>query len=130
MTSGLVRARTHHSLGLDLSTLEVFDRSRETVGLREGPNDLPQYQQTTNGQEEFNVPYLDFVAENLGRWPRDTSLFFVDTIDKERSSPSDVVDRILDDGLDSSRFNDDVESERVVLLEFIPLRLWIFPEYR
>jgi len=62
------------------------------------------------------VPYPDFVAENLGWRPRDASLIIVDAVDKESSSPSDVIDRILDDGLDSSRFNNDVESERVVFL--------------
>ena len=62
------------------------------------------------------VPYPDFVAENFGWRPRDASLILVDTVNKERSSPSDVIDGILDDRLDSSRFNDDVESERVVFL--------------
>ena len=44
--------RTHHSLGLDLSTLEVFDRSREAVGLREGPNDLSKHQQRPKGDKD------------------------------------------------------------------------------
>lgn len=35
-----LREGTYHSLGLDLSALEVFDGSWEAVGLRERPNDL------------------------------------------------------------------------------------------
>lgn len=62
------------------------------------------------------LTYSDFIAENLGRRPGDTSLVLIDTVDKERSSSSDVVDRILDDRFDSSRFHDDVESKRVVFL--------------
>jgi hypothetical protein len=71
--------------------------------------------------------YPDFIAEDLGWWPRDTSLVLVDAIDKERSSTSDVVNGILDDGFDSSRFNDNVKPERVVLLQLIPLRPGVFP---
>ena len=90
------------------------------------------YPNISNGQRGTRtvVAYPDFVAEDLGWWPRDTSLIFVDTIDKEGSSPPNVVDRILNDGFDSGRFNDDVESERVVLLQLIPLRLRVLPKHR
>lgn len=99
----------HHSLGPDLSALKVFDGSWEAVGLRERSNDP------------------NFVTENLGRWPRDTGLVLVDAVDKKRSPSSNVVDRILDNGFDSSRFDDDVEPERVVLLQFSPLRSGVCP---
>ena len=62
------------------------------------------------------LTYPDFVGENL-RWrPRDESIILVNTVDKERSSPSDVVDGLLDDGLDPGRLDHNVESEWVILL--------------
>lgn len=76
------------------------------------------------------MTYPDFVAKNLGWWPRDASLVLVNTIDEEGSSSSDVVDGILDDGFDSSRLYNDVKSKRVVLLQFIPLGLGILPGRR
>jgi len=42
---------THHSLGLDLSALEVLDRPGEAVGLREGPDDLSGFQQHREERE-------------------------------------------------------------------------------
>lgn len=74
--------------------------------------------------------YPNLVTENLGRRPRDTSLVFVDTIDEEGSPPSDVVDGILNDGFDSGRFNDNVESEWMVLLQLVPLRLRVLPDHQ
>ena len=121
--------RTYHALGLDLSALEVLDRPREAVGLRKGPNDLSVVS-NANGTRTGAVVYPDFVAENLGWWPRDTSLILINAVNKERLPSSDIVDGILDDGLNSSHFHDDVESERVVLLQFIPLRFGILPEHR
>ena len=44
MVSGSVTRMAHHPLGPDLSALEVFDSSREAVGLREGPDDLAECQ--------------------------------------------------------------------------------------
>lgn len=76
------------------------------------------------------MAYSDFVAENLGWWPRDTGLILVNAVDKECSTSSDVVDGILGDGLDPSRLYDDVESERIVLLQLIPLRLGVLPEHQ
>ena len=76
------------------------------------------------------VVYPDFITENLGRWPRDTSLVLIDAVDKKRSSSPDVVDRILDDGFDSRRFNDNVESEWVVFLQLSPLRPGVCPGNR
>ena len=73
------------------------------------------------------VAYPDLIAEDLGRWPRDTGLILVDAIDEESSSPSHVVDGVLYDGFDSGRFNNDVESERMVLLQFLPLGLRVLP---
>jgi hypothetical protein len=32
----------YHTLDVDLSTIEIRNRSRETVGLREGTNNLPK----------------------------------------------------------------------------------------
>lgn len=74
------------------------------------------------------MTYSDFVTENLGRRPRDTGLVLVNTVDEEGTSPSYVVDGILDDGFNSSRLDDDVESEWVILLQFIPLRLGVLPK--
>lgn len=76
------------------------------------------------------LAYPDFVAENLGWWPRDTGFILVDTVDKECSSPSNVIDGVLDDGFDPSRLNDNIESERVVLLQLIPLSLGVLPEHQ
>ena len=121
--------RTYHALGLDLSALEVLDRPREAVSLRKGPNDLSVVS-NANGTRTGAAAYPDFVAENLGWWPRDTSLILVNAVNEERPPSSDVVDGILDNGLNSSRLHDDVESERVVLLQFIPLRLGVLPEHR
>ena len=120
--------RTYHALGLDLSALEVLDRPREAVSLRKGPNDLSAVS-NANGTRTA-ATYPDFVAENLGWWPRDTSLILINAVNEERSPSSDVVDGILDDGLNSSRLHDDVETERVVLLQFIPLGLGVLPEHR
>jgi len=123
-----VAGRTYHALGLDLSALEVFDRPREAVSLRKGPNDLSVV--SSANRARIVVAYPDFVAKNLGWWPRDTSLILVNAVNEERPPSSDVVDGILDDGLNSSRLHDDVESERVVLLQFIPLRFGVLPEHR
>ena len=76
------------------------------------------------------VTYPDFVTKNLGRWPGDTSLVLVNTIDEQGSSSSDVVDGVLDDGFDSSGLYDDVKSKRVVLFQFIPLGLGVLPGRR
>lgn len=73
--------------------------------------------------------YLDFITEDLGWGPGDASLVLVNTVHEERPSPPYVVDGILDDRFDSSRLDDDVESERVVLLQLIPLRLRVLPKH-
>ena len=76
------------------------------------------------------MAYPDFIAENLRWWPRNTSLILVNTIDEERPSSSDVVDGVLDDGFDASGLYNDVEPERVVFLQLIPLGLGVLPEDR
>ena len=121
--------RTYHSLGLDLSAFEVLDRSREAVGLGEGPDDLPGPSVAAIGTRT-GVAYPYFVAENLRWWPRDAGLILVNAVNEERSSSSDVVDGILDDGFDSGCLHDDIEPVRVVLLQLIPLSLGVLPEHR
>lgn len=49
-------------------------------------------------------------------------LVLVHTVDHDRSTAADVVDGLLREFLDPSRLDHNVEPERVVLLELLPLR--------
>lgn len=76
-------------------------------------------QRQGSGAQERAHP--NFVTEDLRRRPRDPSLVLVDTVDEEGSTATDVVDRVLDDRLDTGALSDDVEAVRVLLLELGPL---------
>ena len=53
----------YHTLDVDLSTVEVRNRSRETEGLREGTNNLPSHEFMP--VQSGYCTHLDFVTENL-----------------------------------------------------------------
>lgn len=82
----------HHSLGPDFTTVEEVDSSGETVSLGEGTNDS------------------DLVEEDLGRGPGDSGIVGVDSVDEKSSTSGDVVDGVVDDGLDTSALGNDVET--------------------
>jgi hypothetical protein len=52
---------------------------------------------------------------------------FVNTINHQGSSPPDVVDALICQLLHSRRFHDDIKAVRVILLQLVPLRLWVLP---
>jgi hypothetical protein len=88
----------HHSLGPDFTAVEEIDSSGETVGLGEGSNDS------------------DLVKEDLGRRPRDSGIVGVDSVNEERSTSGNVVDGVVDNGLDTSALGNDVETVYLVSL--------------
>lgn len=57
----------------------------------------------------------------------DESLVGVDTVDHESSTPTNIVDRLVRQLLDTSGFNNDIEPVRVVLLQLRPLSLGVLP---
>lgn len=82
-----------HAGCLDLARIEEVNSSGETVSLGEGTDD------------SF------FIDENVcGRPSGKTSLVFVDTVDKKSTTSGDVVDSVVDKGLDTGSFGDNVET--------------------
>lgn len=84
----------------------------------------------------FSPDSLDLVKEDLGRRPGDSGVVGVDSVDEERSASGDVVDRVVDNLLDTGALDNDVEAvclsarhhfpqphrhTRVVLLDLGPL---------
>jgi len=88
----------HHSLGPDFTAVEEIDSSGETVSLGEGSNDS------------------DLVEEDIGRGPRDSGIVGVDSVDEEGSTSGNVVDGVVDDGLDTSALGNNVETVYLVSL--------------
>jgi len=91
----------HHSLGPDFTAVEEIDSSGETVGLGEGSNDS------------------DLVEEDIGRGPRDSGIVGVDSVDEEGSTSGNVVDGVVDDGLDTSALGNNVETVYLVSLVLV-----------
>jgi hypothetical protein len=94
-----------HSLDIQLSAVEVLNGSTETVELGEGSDNI------------------DLIVEDPGGGPVNPGLVGVNTVDHEGTSSSDVVDRSVDEGLDTGTLDNTVESVRVVLLDLLPLSL-------
>jgi hypothetical protein len=88
----------HHALGPDFTAVEEIDSSGETVGLGEGTNDS------------------DLVKEDVGRGPRDSGIVGVNSVNEEGSTSGNIVDGVVDDGLDTSALGDDIETVYLVSL--------------
>jgi hypothetical protein len=82
----------HHSLGPDFTAVEEIDSSGETVSLGERTNDS------------------DLVEEDLGRGPRDSGIVGVNSVNEEGSTSGNVVDGVVDNGLDTSALGNNVET--------------------
>ena len=86
------RWNVHHSFGPNFTAVEEIDSSGETVCLGERTNDS------------------DLVEEDLGRGPGDSGIIGVNSVDEEGSTSGNVVDGVVDDGLDTGALGDNVET--------------------
>lgn len=112
---------THHSFHFNFATVEVCDRTREAIRLRERANDLHGNVRRDCAKTDSDATYLDLVSEDLGRGPVHQCLVLVHTVNHDCAAPPHIVDALLCKLLHTRRLDDDIESIRIVLLELLPL---------
>lgn len=82
-----------HASGLNLARIEEINGSGETISLGEGTDDSL------------------LVDEDVGGRPsRESGFVLVDTVNKKCATSGNVIDSVIDKGLDSSSFGNDVET--------------------